>query len=159
MQPIFRPLRSQNGAPAPPPFVRMQQPLHSCCRTKDHVDALAVVDLCAKSHPQRLWWYREIEISSPPWPLRAARSPIQLPHVIIDFLAPKRPPELHEGSIESLWVPLAIIVYELRRLLRIADSCRIYKEQEHVWGCWLRARCNSTAEIDGAEGQRCRPSA
>ena len=101
LQPAFRPLRSQNGAPAPPPFVRMQQPLHSCCRTKDHVDALAVVDLCAKSHPQRLWWYREIEISSPRWPLRAARSPIQLPHVIIHFLAPKRPPELHEGSIES----------------------------------------------------------
>ena len=43
--------------------------------------------------------------------------------------------------------------------IRIADSCRIHKQQEHVWGCWLRARCNSKAEIDGTEGQRCKPSA
>ena len=98
----FSPAQVAKWRPRPPLFVCMQQPLHSCCRTKDHVDALAVAALCAKSHPQWLWWHRKIEISSPPWPLRAARSPIQLPHVIIDFLAPKRPPELHEGSIESL---------------------------------------------------------
>jgi hypothetical protein len=87
-----QPAQVEKRRPRPPPFVRMQRLacsgrcIHSCCRAKDHVDALAVADLCALA---------------PACEQPGAQSSCRTSSSI-SWLPKDRQRELHEGSIESL---------------------------------------------------------